>query len=137
MQITRGKPDMTRILINAGIITGLIGLAMVPLPAPAQNTQFFRSAPVAYLNDEDIEIVKSALQDALNEQADDETVAWANPKTGASGSIKVLDTHEDYATTCRNIEMENHAAGRTGKGGYRLCKADDGTWKFAPTRRSQ
>ena len=119
------------------IATAIISLVMVTIPSQAQNTWFWNSAPVAYLTDEDVEILLSTLQTAMNEQPDGETVTWTNSKTGHSGIINITNTHPDYDTTCRQVEMANQAAGRTGRGTFRMCKADDGKWKFAPSQQSQ
>jgi len=118
-------------------IAAIIGLVMMAVPIHAQNTAFLRSAPVAFLTDEDVEILLSTVQTAMNEQPDGETVTWSNSKTGHTGVINVTNTHSDYDTTCRQVEMANEAAGRTGRGTFRMCKADDGKWKFAPLQQSQ
>ena len=125
---------MKKTVIN---IAAIISLVLMAVPLLAQNAWFLNSAPVAYLTDEDIEILLSTLQSALNEQPDGDSVNWSNLNTGHSGSIKLLDTHPDYDTTCRQLEIVNQAAGRSGRGTYRMCKADDGKWKFAPSRQSQ
>jgi len=110
---------------------------MLTIPLHAQNASFLRSAPVAYLTDEDVEILLSTLQTAMNEQPDGETVTWTNSKTGHSGVINITNTHPDYDTTCRQVEIANQAAGRTGRGTFRMCKADDGKWKFAPSQQAR
>ena len=51
--------------------------------------------------------------------------------------IEIIDTHEDYGTTCRTVRTHVNASGREGGGVYRLCLADDDTWQFAPRRRQQ
>ena len=119
------------------IATAIVSLVMVTIPLQAQNTSVLRSAPVAFLTDEDVEILFSTLQTAMNEQPDGETVTWANSKTGHSGGINITNTHPDYDTTCRQVEMANQAAGRTGRGTFRMCKADDGKWKFAPSQQAK
>ncbi len=118
-------------------VVAIISLVLLAIPSLAQNTAFLRSAPVAFLNDEDVEILLSTLQAAMNEQPDGETVTWSNSNTGHSGVINITKTHPDYDTTCRQVEMANQAAGRTGRGTFRMCKADDGKWKFAPSQQAQ
>ncbi len=119
------------------IVAVIVSLVMVTVPLHAQNTAFLRSAPVAFLSDEDVEILLSTLQTAMNEQPDGSTVTWTNSNTGHSGVINITNTHPDYDTTCRQVEMANQAAGRTGRGTFRMCKADDGKWKFAPSKQAQ
>ena len=119
------------------VLTAIASIVIVTVPSHAQNTSFLRSAPVAYLTDEDVEILLSTLQAAMNEQPDGETVTWENSQTGHSGVMNISNTHPDYDTTCRQVEMANEAAGRTGRGTFRMCKADDGKWKFAPSQQAQ
>ena len=104
--------------------------------AQAQNIGFLRSGPVADLSPEEQDMVRDAFARALNEAADSETVEWENPESGHAGRIEVLDIHEDYGTTCRTVRTWTTAGGREGGALYRLCKADDGSWRFAPARRS-
>lgn len=103
--------------------------------ALAQNINFLHRGPVAYLNDADKQILTETLKAALNDAPDGETLAWSNPDSGNNGTIEVLDTHEDYETTCRTIRTNMQASGREGGGVYRLCRAEDDTWQFAPRRR--
>ncbi len=116
-------------------IAALILLNVVAA-AQAQNIGFLTRGPVAYLSAEEQDMVREAFARALNDTADNETVEWENPESGHSGRIEVLDTHEDYGTTCRTVRTWTTAGGREGGGIYRLCKADDGSWRFAPARRS-
>ena len=87
------------------------------------------------MTDADKEILRQAFDDALDNHADGESVEWTNPDTGHGGTITLVDTHEDYGTTCRSIRTRSRAAGRSGGGNYRLCIAKDDTWQFAPNRR--
>ena len=117
--------------------TRLIALLLVCV-APivtAQNILFLHRGPVAYLSSADQDLLRDAFRKALNESADNETVEWSNPNTGHSGSIEVLDTHEDFDTTCRTVRISTQAGTREGRAVHRLCKADDGRWAFAPERR--
>ena len=103
--------------------------------AVAQNLSFLRESPIGWMDEADQAILMAAV-DALLEQPDETVVDWANPDTAAQGRLKVFETHKDYGTTCRNIKMRIEAKGRKDGGIVRLCKAEDGSWKFAPTRES-
>jgi surface antigen len=116
----------------------LFGISLLALTMPfvmAQNINFLSRGPVAYMDDADKAILRQAINDALNDHADGETVEWTNPDTDNGGTITLVDTHEDYGTTCRSVRSTTRAAGRSGGGNYRLCKAEDDTWQFAPNRR--
>jgi len=117
------------------LIAGL--LLVLAAPISAQNMSFLTSAPIAQLDDADKKILRETVRDALDNQPDGETVEWLNPDTEATGTIRVLDTHEDFGTTCRTIRTFTRAGGREGGGIHRLCKAEDDSWRFAPRRRQQ
>jgi surface antigen len=99
-------------------ITALFGISLL-LTVPivmAQNINFLTRGPVAHMNDADKAILREAVADALNNRADGESVEWTNPDTDHGGTIMLVDTHEDYGTTCRSIRTRSRAAGRTGGG---------------------
>jgi len=111
-------------------------MTLLSVTAAAQNIGFLSKGPIAYLNDEEKAQLSETLNQALEDGADGETVTWENPDTGNNGRIEILDTHEDYGTTCRTIRTHTMASGREGGGIYRLCLADDDSWRFAPRRRN-
>ena len=117
------------------ISTLLLGCATTP--TVAQNINFLHRGPVAYLDEVDKQILSDTVNTALNDAQDGESLAWQQPGSGSEGTIEVLDTHEDYGTTCRTVRTATSAGGRDGGGVYRLCLADDETWQFAPRRRQQ
>ena len=105
--------------------------------ATAQNISFLSKGPIAYLSDDEKVMLSEALNQALENSSDGESVTWNNPESGHNGRIEILDTHEDYGTTCRTIRSHMTASGREGGVIYRLCLADDNTWRFAPRRRNK
>jgi surface antigen len=114
---------------------GFFVLALIMPIVSAQNINFLSRGPIGHMTDSDKEILREAFDDALDNKPDGESVEWTNPDTGHGGTIMLVDTHEDYGTTCRSIRTRSRAAGRSGGGNYRLCKAKDDTWQFAPNRR--
>jgi len=119
-------------------IPTLFGISLLVLSMPvvmAQNISFLNRGPIAHMDDADKAILREAISDALNNRADGESVEWVNPETEHGGTITLVDTHEDYGTICRSVRTRSRAAGRSGGGNYRLCKAEDDTWQFAPNRR--
>jgi len=103
----------------------------------AQNIEFLHRGPIAYMDEVDKQILTDTFNAALGNAEDGESVKWSNPDSGNHGTIKIIDTHEDYGTTCRTVRTHSEAGGREGGGIYRLCLADDDTWQFAPRRRQQ
>jgi surface antigen len=110
-------------------------LAALSQVALAQNIEFLHRGPIAYMDEVDKQILSETFNAALSSAEDGESVKWSNPDSGSHGTIEVLDTHEDYGTTCRTVRTHSEAGGREGGGVYRLCLADDETWQFAPRRR--
>ena len=122
---------------NRNLVFGALLVAALAPAALAQNIDFLHRGPVAYLGDVDKQILRDTFNAALSDAEDGETVRWSNPDSGNDGTVEVLDTHEDYGTTCRTVRTFTRADGREGGGMYRLCLADDDTWQFAPRRRQQ
>ena len=112
------------ILITALLAAGISSVG-------AQNTLFLRDSPIAHMDDQDEAILRETIN-AVVAAPDGTTTDWMNPATGSKGRLQVLDTHQDFGTTCRHIRMRNEVNGRKGGGVYRLCLAEDGRWKFAP-----
>jgi surface antigen len=113
-------------------LSGWVGTA-----ALAQNLGFLSRAPVAQMSEADQALFSTAFDAALDDTPDGGVVEWRNPETDAGGTITVMDTHEDYGTTCRTLRTATEAGGRKGAGNYRLCRAEDDTWQFAPLRRKK
>ena len=133
-KISMYRRQIIRIARSIAIVLWAVTAAS---PALAQNIGFLHQGPIAYLDDVDRQILSDTFNAALEEGENGETVAWSNPDTGHTGTIEVLDTHEDYGTTCRTVRTFTQAGGRKGGGVYRLCLADDDTWQFAPKRRKK
>ena len=123
-----------RITLLPGVLVLAVSASLVT-PAVAQNYAFLSRMPVAYLTDADRALLSENLGKAMNELADGDSVTWTNPDTQSTGTISVRESHEDYGTRCRSFRMSLEAKGRSGAGDYRMCRADDGSWKFAPPRR--
>jgi surface antigen len=121
--------------ISLFLLISLLGWAGAV--ALAQNLTFLNRAPIAQMNEADQDMLRAAFDEALDDTADGEAVEWRNPETEAGGTISVIDTHEDYGTTCRTLHMATEAGGRKGAGTYRLCRAEDETWQFAPLRKKK
>jgi len=109
----------------------LAATAAIPAPGYAQNTLFLRKSPIAHMSESDQAILHQTIL-AIVEAPDGTITDWLNPETGSKGRLQVLDTHQDYGTTCRRIRGRNEVDGRSGGGDYRLCLSEDGNWRFAP-----
>ena len=112
----------------------LVSLACTPLAA--QNVMFLDRSPITYLTEADKQILGQSLEQALQEARDGDVVEWHNPDTGHHGSFRILDTHKDFGTVCRNVLIRTYAGGLDGGGRYRLCDAGDNDWRFAAPGKS-
>lgn len=103
-------------------------------PAFAGNFSFLNDSPLAKMNDEDLQIMQAATQDALDSRADGQPLHWENSQTGASGVLTPLDTFTKEGTDCRRLEMRNEFKGTTGTNStFVFCRQPDGSWK-SPAR---
>jgi surface antigen len=118
---------------TTGLIMASVATLLVALSAGAQNSMFLSDSPIARMDATDRAILRATL-DSIILSPDGTETEWYNPETGSKGKLKVMDTHEDLGTTCRNVKFRNEAKSRRGGGNYRLCLAKDGSWKFAPNR---
>jgi hypothetical protein len=101
-------------------------------PAHASNVGFLQETPYfAHFTDEDRKIFKENLDDLLMHGKDQDTRAWKNPKTGANGDLRLLPAAANSGA-CRDVEIRNHASGRSGKSVQRFCPDEKGDWQWKP-----
>ena len=118
--------------MKALALRALLCIPFVCMSAFAQNIMFMRDSPIAHLNSDDRTILRETIDKAL-QSPDGTVIEWSNPESGSKGRVKVLDTHQDPTlnTMCRNVRARNEARGRRADGIYRLCRSEDGKWRFA------
>jgi len=106
-------------------------LAAAAAAAGAQsNMTFLQDAPLERMTREDLALMMKSSNEALGKNADGETSAWTNPKTGASGTITPLSSFTRKGLRCREAEYTNHAGGFNGRSRFTLCRVGD-DWKIA------
>jgi len=103
---------------------------LLPCAALAFNSYVLRDLPVRYMTDEDREILRVAVDDALERARDGESMHWENPKTGAKGDLMPRASFERAGQRCRDLEVANSARGRSNRLVVTLCKQADGEWKI-------
>lgn len=106
----------------------LLALALLPVAAGAQKN-VLANAPLAEMNDVDLTIARAAVRAALEEGADGDTRKWANPGSGASGTVKPTRSFERDAMKCRSVDVTFKAGGKTGESGWIVCKVGE-DWKI-------
>jgi surface antigen len=94
------------------------------------GTGFFAltDAPVASMTDDDFAIAVPVVGDALERGRDGTTYRWANPASGASGSITPTAAFVRNDFACRSADFAIADGGRTRTSAWTLCNAADG-WK--------
>ncbi len=80
----------------------------------------------------DLERLRAAEQQALEEARTGQSVNWQNPKTGHGGSVTVLETERAAETgtgqPCRRIQRVFSAGQTTRSGTAYACRTDGGDW---------
>mgnify|MGYP006281047259 FL=1 len=80
----------------------------------------------------DLERLRAAEQQALEEARTGQSVNWHNPKTGHSGSVTVLETETAAQTgtgqPCRRIQRVFSAGDTTRSGTAYACRTGGGDW---------
>jgi surface antigen len=102
--------------------------ALAAASATAQTITFMRDAPISHMNREDTAMMVRNYTQALDSLPDGHVNTWTNPKTGATGTATPLKTTKEKGTTCRLIEITNHAGGKSGRSEWTFCKTKDG-WR--------
>jgi hypothetical protein len=105
--------------------------------ALANNLNFLGQAPISRYDETDMDLLRGALGKALTSEAMEVGFDFANPKTGASGSITPLRALTQGGLPCRELRgVLRHPRTATADAIYMLCKRD-GRWKLAAPPRAQ
>src|ERR1700756_1834903 len=86
-----------------------VGLLLATCSAQAANLGFLNDTPMSYMKQRDIDSVKHAVDSALSEKKEGETVNWINEGPGNSvksgAGIPPEKTTQDGARTCRSTAV--------------------------------
>jgi hypothetical protein len=87
----------------------------------------------------DLERLRAAEQQALEDARTGQSVNWHNPKTGHSGSVTVLETKTAAQTgtgqPCRRIQRVFSAGETIRSGSAYACRTDGGDWTIEREER--
>jgi surface antigen len=121
----------TRVLLQ---LTGAGLLLGGAIGAQAANLGFLHDTPMAYMHKRDIDSVKKAVFNALNEQKDGASVTWVNEGTGNSvkidATITLAGTSNDGGRTCRDLGVVLNAKGQSMHLHPQFCKQGSGAWQL-------
>jgi len=111
--------------------TTLIAVLAITTPAQAQFGLFLGGRGGVDLTDEDWDLFRKALADALTPMEVGRRTEWSNPKTGVRGDVVVQKVHERDGAPCGDVQA--NFIRRTVQP-YRLtfCKMANGRWAIAP-----
>ncbi|QCO18371.1 hypothetical protein D3869_24285 (plasmid) [Azospirillum brasilense] len=109
----------------------LVATLAVVTPAQAQFGLFLGGRGGVDLTDEDWDLFRKALGDALTPMEAGRRTEWNNPKTGVRGDVVVQRVHERDGAPCGDVQA--NFIRRTVQP-YRLtfCKMANGQWAIAP-----
>jgi surface antigen len=115
---------------GAWLMLGLAALMYFAVgPAPAGNLTFLKQAPVSYFNDEDMRMLKEAVQQVLDDSNVKASKTWSNPATGNHGKVEGRSAFKTAAgVSCKRVRVTNHASGVDGQATYTVCKDPERDW---------
>lgn len=109
-----------------------LALMLASVNAEGFNLSFLQDAPVSHLNDEDIDLLLQAADEALEGGEDGTDTWWENPRTGSNGSVTPVRSFEHNGLACRLARIATFAGGRSGTSELRFCKTAEGKWVVVP-----
>jgi surface antigen len=94
--------------------------------APAMNLQVPKDTPLAQFDDEDVRMLKAALEQALEAPDLGRSVEWKNERTGSGGTVV---PSESGRAGCRKLAIQNSHKATSRRSNVQFCKVD-GAWKL-------
>lgn len=119
-------------------LTAVLGGACVISPAAsAAAALWMDDSPVRHFTDQDWDMFKGNVRDALDNAADGETRSWKNVASGNHGSSTPISSSEKDGRRCRQLKVVNQAKTLTGGGTFEFCANDKGEWRAVNERASK
>jgi|APFre7841882724_1041349.scaffolds.fasta_scaffold75301_2 surface antigen len=104
-------------------------LLLAASAAWSANTWFIQDTPLGTMSQEDRQIYKRTLDEALNSGTVGQTKHWSNPETGNSGSVKVIKDFSRQESACRRVETFAQTKSLKNRARWNFCKQPSGEWK--------
>jgi surface antigen len=109
--------------------------AVTPVRAPAQSATASALPP-----DADLAVTKAAVHDVLSRGAEDASMPWENPHTGARGTVTpIASSYTQDGFTCRDFLASYVRGGAESWLQGEACRVHRGKWEvksLRPLRRS-
>ncbi len=118
-------PSLRALLLSAAVA---IPLAAFGAPAYAQMLAPWFKDSIG-MSDEDLEKMKGALREALEQKKVGATADW-NSSSGRAGHVEILELFEKQGMDCQTVK-HTFTAGGGRLYTLPLCKVEDGSWKIA------
>jgi surface antigen len=123
------KPNRTvfKLTMGAWLFASMLG-------AHAANLGFLNDTPISYMKQPDIDSLKKAAFDALDQKQDGETVNWNNE--GVRNAVRIEaqltpeGTAKDGDRTCRFVRAVISAKGQSMNLRPQYCKQGSGRWQL-------
>jgi len=116
-----------------GLLGSQIGSGSGNLAAVAIGTlagAYFGGQLGTMMDETDVRQANSTAQRSFEYQPSGTTSSWANPDSGASGTVTPTRTYQAQGTYCREYQSTVTIEGRTEYATGTACRQGDGTWKI-------
>jgi hypothetical protein len=109
---------------KVSILRSLVAFSLIlfSVPVLSANFAFMYDTAGQYFNAQDWKMLEANTDKALNTLANGKSMKWINPKTGNGGSLMPLNSMNKQGTTCRDLQITNHAHYRTDQYVFMFCK---------------
>ncbi len=104
-------------------------LALASTAASAQFVNMLKGGPAELFDDSDLRMFLDVARKTLDDSAENQTLAWKNPKTGHGGDMTVLRSFDSKGRACKEVRVRNEAEGRKSDMRHNLCKVE-GKWRL-------
>ena len=113
------------------LLSGVLVAAalLAALPVSAFNLGFLHNAPASYFTERDWELLRGAVDQALETSEHGQSVTWENPESGHLGTVTAVKTTQQQNTLCRELKIYNEVEKASAESYYRFCKQSDGSWQ--------
>jgi len=123
------KPNRTvfKLTMGAVLFAGALG-------AHAANLGFLNDTPISYMKQPDIDSLRNAAFDALDQKQDGETANWTNEgvrnAVRIEGQLTPEGTTKDGDRTCRFVRAVITAKGQSMNLHPQFCRQGSGRWQL-------
>ncbi len=113
----------------SALVLVVVSIAL-PLTVNASNMRFLEFSPAAYFTEKDLELLRAAAKDLLDNREDGESATWKNEENAHNGKLTVLNSYADFGTTCRRMKVFSDAIEVSATRIMTLCRDKEGSWKI-------